>query len=597
MRAPFGVRLDAVGRRPVAREMAAWTWPSSPCPDARDPARARARIRASGGHRDLRADGVRQDARSRRRSRTRSAPRSCRRTRCRSTAGLPILTNQPARPTRLVGDPRRSTTEVSVGEYAALAHAAIDELVAATGQRRRRRRHGPLPPRRARRARPFRPRPRPACASAGSAAYDDARRRRSPRAARRASTRRPPRVVHPNDRRRVVRALELAETGASLVAGREPALDASDTRHPTLAHRARRARRTSSRGGSSERTREMFAAVGSAGGAARRSRAPSRRPPRQVLGLAARSPSCSPRRRRERIVAAHATLRRLPAEVDAADPGHRHDRRRLGLAGRRSPMRFAKWHALGNAYLLVERADARAPSRAETRSRGSATPHSGIGSDGVLEIVDARRRPRPRSSIWNPDGSRRRDVRERHPHRGVLARRRSGSPARGRVASAAATCTRACVRRVDVGDRPRRGRRRAAGRARRRRRATRGHAGLGREPACGRPARPGARGAPPPRPARRDAPALPRVARTSSSSAPVEPERPRACSSGSAGRGRRSPRARAPPRRPLPPSTHGWCESPVHVHLPGGDADGRHPRGPRDPRAGRRVEICRGETV
>ena len=45
---------------------------------------------------------------------------------------LPILTNQPLRPTRLVAI--RSVEEtMSVGEYATLAHAAIDELVAANG--------------------------------------------------------------------------------------------------------------------------------------------------------------------------------------------------------------------------------------------------------------------------------------------------------------------------------------------------------------------------------------------------------------------------------------------------------------------------------
>jgi tRNA dimethylallyltransferase len=46
--------------------------------------------------------------------------------------GLPILTNQPARPTRLVAV-RELSHEMSVGEYARLAHAAIDELVDANG--------------------------------------------------------------------------------------------------------------------------------------------------------------------------------------------------------------------------------------------------------------------------------------------------------------------------------------------------------------------------------------------------------------------------------------------------------------------------------
>ena len=46
--------------------------------------------------------------------------------------GLPILTNQPSRPTALVGI-RELSEEMSVGAYATLAHAAIDELVARTG--------------------------------------------------------------------------------------------------------------------------------------------------------------------------------------------------------------------------------------------------------------------------------------------------------------------------------------------------------------------------------------------------------------------------------------------------------------------------------
>ena len=46
--------------------------------------------------------------------------------------GLPILTNQPSRPTRLVAI-RSLAEEMSVGAYASLAHATIDELVATTG--------------------------------------------------------------------------------------------------------------------------------------------------------------------------------------------------------------------------------------------------------------------------------------------------------------------------------------------------------------------------------------------------------------------------------------------------------------------------------
>jgi tRNA dimethylallyltransferase len=46
--------------------------------------------------------------------------------------GLPILTNQPARPTALVAI-RELSEAMSVGAYATLAHVAIDERVAMSG--------------------------------------------------------------------------------------------------------------------------------------------------------------------------------------------------------------------------------------------------------------------------------------------------------------------------------------------------------------------------------------------------------------------------------------------------------------------------------
>lgn len=66
-------------------------------------------------------------------------------------------------------------------------------------------------------------------------------------------------------------------------------------------------------------------------------------------------------------------------------------------------MRFSKWHALGNAYLLVERADAgRALDPATVRRL--CDPATGIGADGILEVV-AVDGPRAEIVIWNPDGS------------------------------------------------------------------------------------------------------------------------------------------------------------------------------------------------
>lgn len=66
-------------------------------------------------------------------------------------------------------------------------------------------------------------------------------------------------------------------------------------------------------------------------------------------------------------------------------------------------MRLSKWHALGNSYLLVERADLLAPLSADLVRR-LCDPHRGIGSDGVLEVVDVED-ALVGSVIWNPDGS------------------------------------------------------------------------------------------------------------------------------------------------------------------------------------------------
>ncbi|HWO80071.1 diaminopimelate epimerase [Gaiella sp.] len=65
-------------------------------------------------------------------------------------------------------------------------------------------------------------------------------------------------------------------------------------------------------------------------------------------------------------------------------------------------MRFEKWHALGNAYLLAELKDAGAMT--QERVRRLCDVDTGIGSDGLLEVLD-RVGTRARVRIWNPDGS------------------------------------------------------------------------------------------------------------------------------------------------------------------------------------------------
>jgi len=144
--------------------------------------------------------------------------------------GLPILTNRSPHPERLVGIWQLSHL-ASVGEYAPLAHAAIDEIFAAgrtplvvggTG----------LYFRAALAELELPPAPPAGARERWSRLYDEdgaeaAHGRLAeldPAAAAR---------IHPNDRRRVVRALELAEAGASLVPRREQ-LFAGAWRHPTL---------------------------------------------------------------------------------------------------------------------------------------------------------------------------------------------------------------------------------------------------------------------------------------------------------------------------------------------------------------------------
>lgn len=144
--------------------------------------------------------------------------------------GLAILTAAPESPARLVGflDPAE---EISVGEFQRLAHAAVDEALAA----------GELPVvvggtglyfRAALADMPIPPPPAPGERERWERVYD----RLGGAAAHALLAERDPGAaarVHPNDRRRVVRALELADAGSSL-RPREDVLWTDATRHPTL---------------------------------------------------------------------------------------------------------------------------------------------------------------------------------------------------------------------------------------------------------------------------------------------------------------------------------------------------------------------------
>lgn len=66
-------------------------------------------------------------------------------------------------------------------------------------------------------------------------------------------------------------------------------------------------------------------------------------------------------------------------------------------------MRLSKWQALGNDYLLVERAELSEPFTPD-RVRRLCDYHYGVGSDGLLEIVSVEG-DEAELMIWNPDGS------------------------------------------------------------------------------------------------------------------------------------------------------------------------------------------------
>ena len=143
--------------------------------------------------------------------------------------GLPILTNQPPRPTRLVAI-RALDEEMSVGAFAELAHREIDGLV---------RDHGAavvaggtglylraaladldVPP--------------PGAPGVRERVTDEVDRDRATAHRRLAELDSvAAEAVHPHDRKRLIRALELAEAGSSLVAGRHRLWDGVP-RRPTL---------------------------------------------------------------------------------------------------------------------------------------------------------------------------------------------------------------------------------------------------------------------------------------------------------------------------------------------------------------------------
>jgi tRNA dimethylallyltransferase len=144
--------------------------------------------------------------------------------------GVPILTAQPSSPTELVAI-WSLADEPSVGAYQSLAHAAIDRALA-VGRTALVVGGSGLYLRAALAELRLPPPPAPGSRARWEETYDRAGAEethallgeRDPAAAIR---------VHPNDRRRVVRALELTDAGASL-APTEDELWSGTYRHPTL---------------------------------------------------------------------------------------------------------------------------------------------------------------------------------------------------------------------------------------------------------------------------------------------------------------------------------------------------------------------------
>ena len=66
-------------------------------------------------------------------------------------------------------------------------------------------------------------------------------------------------------------------------------------------------------------------------------------------------------------------------------------------------MKFSKWHALGNSYLVVEREALGRPLEPDLAERLCDVRY-GVGSDGVVEVLSTDG-AQAEIAIWNPDGS------------------------------------------------------------------------------------------------------------------------------------------------------------------------------------------------
>ena len=271
---------------------------------------------------------------------------------------------------------------MSVGSYQQLAHAAIDDverplLVGGTGLYFRAA-IGPLA---------LRPPAPPGRRSHWQEEVD----RLGPHAAHALLAERDARArrrVHPNDRKRLVRALELAEAGSSLAPDGD-SLWSAETRLPTVVVAldvplAELDRRIESRTHAMVAAGVVDEARRGVGRTARGHREEGARP-RRVRDAARGG---SGRRGDHRDEAARAVPAQVaPPLAERRLPSTAPDRRR------RSPMRSSRWDAQGNVYLVTTEPLTADGVRAEVADTDGVLEVLGQGEDWV-EIV-----------IWNPDGS------------------------------------------------------------------------------------------------------------------------------------------------------------------------------------------------
>ena len=238
-------------------------------------------------------------------------------------------------------------------------------------------------------------------------------------------------------------------------------------------------------------------------------------------------------------------------------------------------MRLAKWHGLGNDYLLVERAELDCAARRRSASALLCDYHVGVGSDGILEVARRRRR-RGGAHDLEPGRLDGRALRQRHADRRALAR--APQPARDEVARARRR--RARSRATDA---RRRARPHGHGPGRRSVRRSGStldgetleftpvsvgnpHAVIRREPDRARPA-----------PARARSSSGTRASRSGRTSSSSRVDGPHALRVGVWERGAGETRSSGTSSVAAAAAAvaNGWCESPVTVTLAGGVARGR----------------------